>query len=439
MWLSGFRFLCLGTLLSCWAHGAGLAGADHDGNGIRDDVDAYIAEHTPAASPERQAVQDYARSLQRLVTGQPPQVSLDSSPVLSLVRSGNKNWAEWTREVRSRTVNTGARLDAYAAAVQKAGPQFLPLYPISEDDCASGQCTLVIFQNGILTTEETALKSMLALRRLLGETAGPQRLLYALNYNPTEGLLDLVEVFRQKFGEHDLGAALFAGTYGEPAALSAVATSLLEAKLRAQTTDQLPTTVGGWMTALTNPGSLLPKARPVLPTVDEVADMTRQYVEAYLGSLVQTTLRLKDRAANSTYMDDNARQLTDGVEAYLRRGLRVVLVAHSQGNLYAEVVNRELERRGVPTQHFAVAGIAVPNGHSPANGPYVSTQADLVIGALRLIFPVLAANDHTVPAAQPGSAFLGHAFVDVYTSPGSAVSKRVADVVLQAIDQVSRP
>ena len=123
---------------------------------------------------------------------------------------------------------------------------------------------------------------------------------------------------------------------------------------------------------------------------------------------MRATLRLRERTGVMTYMDENARQLTDGVEAYLRRGLRVVLVAHSQGNLYAEVVTRELARGGVSTAHFPVVGIAVP-------------------------------NDRTVSAGLPGGAFLGHAFVDVYTYPGSAVSERVAAAVRQAIAQVARP
>lgn len=164
----------------------------------------------------------------------------------------------------------------------------------------------------------------------------------------------------------------------------------------------------------------------------------RQYAEVYLKQLVRTTVQMRERMVATTYMDDNARQLADGLEVYLRRGLRVVLVAHSQGNLYADAVNRELARRGVSTARFAVVGVAVPNGQPPAGGLYVSTQADLVLGALRLVFPVLEANDRTVAAGQPGGSFLGHAFVDVYTSPGSVVSGRVRDAVYHAIEQVAR-
>ena len=62
-----------------------------------------------------------------------------------------------------------------------------------------------------------------------------------------------------------------------------------------------------------------------------------------------------------------------------------------------------------------------------------------MLGALRVVFPVLEANDRTVPAGQTGGAFLGHAFVDVYTRPGSAVSARGADAVREAVARVSRP
>ena len=430
------RLLPLTLALSCAAHAAGVAGTDTDHNGIRDDVDAYIAGQTPALSPGRAAAQEYARALQALLTGAAP-AATGRDPLLALLEGGEPGWAEQARELRTRTVNTGARLDAYARALEAAGPRFLALQPGGEAECPAGGCAVVVFQNGILTSEETALNSVLALRRMLGNAAGDQRLLYALNYNPTEGLRDFAEVFRQKFGEHDLGAATFAGTFGEPAALSAVAAGLFRARLAAAA--QPPSTVAGWITALAHPASLLPRTDTLVPTPEEVGGAVREYVGAYLGQLVRATLRLRERTGATAYMDENARQLTDGIEAYLRRGLRVVLVAHSQGNLYAEVVTRELARRGLPTSHFAVVGIAVPNGQPAAGGPYVSTQADLVLGALRVLFPVLEANDRTVPAGQPGGAFLGHAFVDVYTRPGSAVSARVADAVREAVARVWRP
>lgn len=445
-----FWLLSTSLFLCSLAHGSGIAGTDADHNGIRDDIDTYIAEQTPASSATRAAAQAYARAIQSLVTGVPPTAGAEA-PLLALHHSGAlgsgalgsegqgnevRGWAEWARELRARTVNTGARLNAYAAALDAAGPQFVPLQPDGEGECPAGNCTVVIFQNGILTSEETALKSVLALRRLLGETAANQRLLYALNYNPTEGMRDFVEVFRQKFGEQDTAAA-FAGTFGEPGALSGVAASLLQARLKAAA--EPPTTLAGWATALTQPGRLLSGAGALMPTPDEITGAVRQYAEVYLKQLVRATVQLRERLGTTTYMDDNARQLTDGVEVYLRRGLRVVLVAHSQGNLYADVVHRELARRGVSTARFAVVGVAVPNGQSPAGGPYVSTQADLVLGALRLVFPVLEANDRTVAAGQPGGASLGHAFVDVYTSPGSVVSGRVRDAVYHAIEQVARP
>lgn len=421
--------------LSCAAHAVSLAGTDANHNGIRDDIDLYISEQIPEASAGRAAAQAYARAIQSVLTHQ--QVAGSGlEAMLTLLESGSPDWDDWARELRARTVNTGARLDAYAAALDAAGPQFVSLQPDGDRECPNRNCTVILFQNGILTSEETALKSVLALRRLLGDRVADQRVLYALNYNPTQGMRDFVEVFRQKFGEHDAGAAAFAGSFGEPAALAGVAGALLSTTVAAAV--QPPTTLGGWATALTQPGRLLPTAGPAQLTPEVIAGTVRQYADVYLGQIVHTTAQLRTRLGVTTYMDDTARQLTDGVESYLRRGLRVVLVAHSQGNLYADVVNRELGRRGVPTDRFAVVGIAVPNGQSPAGGPYVSTQADLVLGALRLVFPVLEANDRTVAAGQPGGAFLGHAFVDVYTHPGTPVATLVADTIRNTIEDVAR-
>ncbi|UQN10020.1 hypothetical protein [Deinococcus sp. QL22] len=421
-------------LLSSSALGTGVAGTDANNNGIRDDVDAYIQADTLSPA-QRTASEEYARLLQRLVVGTPPVTSTGRDPLLALLESGRPDWADLARELRARTVNTGQRLNAYAQALAGAGPRFMPLLPAGSEDCPNGQCTVLIFQNGILNSEETALKSMLALRRLMGESIGNQRLYYALNYNPTEGLRDVVEVFRQKFGEQDSGAAVFAASFGEPSDLSSVATSLLTKKVNAAV--KVPTTVTGWLQALSNPTSVLPQSQNLVPSPTEVSAALRDYTETYLNSLVQATLRLRDRTSATHYMDQNALRLTDGVEAYLRQGLHVVLVAHSQGNLYAEVVARELTRRSVPTERFAVVGISVPNAQAPMGGAYVSTQADLILGALRLVFPVLQANDDSVPMGQPGGAFLGHAFVDVYTNPSYKVSQKVAEAIRQTVEQVS--
>ena len=66
------RLLPLTLALCGAAHGGGVAGTDTDHNGIRDDVDDYIAGQTPALSPGRAAAQEYAQALQALLAGAAP-------------------------------------------------------------------------------------------------------------------------------------------------------------------------------------------------------------------------------------------------------------------------------------------------------------------------------------------------------------------------------
>ena len=106
--------------------------------------------------------------------------------------------------------------------------------------------------------------------------------------------------------------------------------------------------------------------------------------------------------------------VADQVSAYeqdLVNGYRIVVVAHSQGNLYAKVAHAALvASEGNLIGSFGIVGVANP-AEITFNG-YVTSDDDVIINTLRnLGRTVRPANVH-VPVCD--SDFRGHAFEDVY-------------------------
>ena len=103
-----------------------LEGPDQDNNGIRDDVDAYIAQHYPEPA-QRKAAEQFARAMQLAVTGGSASVDAarsirrQSSEAISCLydrfdgTNGSKYPAAVGKELTRITTNTKPRLKAYLA------------------------------------------------------------------------------------------------------------------------------------------------------------------------------------------------------------------------------------------------------------------------------------------------------------------------------------
>lgn len=80
-------------------------------------------------------------------------------------------------------------------------------------------------------------------------------------------------------------------------------------------------------------------------------------------------------------------------EDIVNHGRRVLLVGHSQGNLYANAAHRLLYRNEkIEPGNFSVVGIASPAGFVAGNGPYLTSNSDLVISALHSVVQTLPPN-----------------------------------------------
>ena len=163
------------------------------------------------------------------------------------------------------------------------------------------------------------------------------------------------------------------------------------------------------------------------------------------------TAVFNDAAAQQLFVANNLDQITvsrlkSEVQRYINAGNRVVLVAHSQGNLYSNsFVLSPSSLSTVDRQSFATVNVAVPD--SAANGSltgYSTLYSDLVIypfaAAVRLI---AGAPPPLIPNVDNGliSAFttvLGHSFSVAYLGRNPSRDRIVQDT-LSTMRQLSFP
>jgi len=135
--------------------------------------------------------------------------------------------------------------------------------------------------------------------------------------------------------------------------------------------------------------------------------------------------------------------LAHHVERYqelTRMGSKVVLVAHSQGNLYANAAWLSLfegAERLEPAA-FGVVGVATPADHTAsATSPYTTFKEDKIIEAVRVFFPsTLPGNASTSDQKVDGIA---HGFVTAYLAVRTSREKILSDILTVQADLPQPP
>ena len=135
---------------------------------------------------------------------------------------------------------------------------------------------------------------------------------------------------------------------------------------------------------------------------------------AALQTIINQGIVDSDSQTGTFYDSDVADQVSAYDQDLAVNGYRVVVVAHSQGNLCANAAHAALVvSDGAYIGSFGIVGVADP-AEITFNG-YVTSDDDVVINTLRnLGRTVLPANVHV---AVNDSDFLGHGFEEVYINP----------------------
>ena len=241
-----------------------------------------------------------------------------------------------------------------------------PLFALGEcvDVNGGGQMTAVYFSNGIRSDGDYARLQATNLegayrQHLSRRYAGDYR--FGVAVNPTGGIVaDVSEVLSQKVQE--LGWRFDPFNFGKLASIAE-----------------------GWVTAvMASPEGLLRLLQLEFSWLVITLEDADQIISAVFGTPVS--------------FDSSQQQvLSNHVDCYrenLRGGARVVVVAHSQGNLFTnkaieQVATAQPEHAG----SIAAIGVATPAGRKANNRSfYVTAKDDVVINGMRGVMNILRAN-----------------------------------------------
>lgn len=268
---------------------------------------------------------------------------------------------------------------------------------------------LVGFFNGVWNTGWQADDSLNKIEELYGDEYKTHVLRYQVLYNQTgsangnTGLQDLAEVFIQR--DHELNGLLsqrweyfwemLAGTHRQEGALTQNLISKLGRYgndviqlLDATVANLISKVASGWAYLLSNP-----------PTADDIAEQTRV------------------------------------LNAYAQKGFHVVLVGHSQGNLFVNPAFDHVKNSYPLTK---VTAVHVAPASPTLRGEHLLADIDLVINGLRL-----HGGSQTVPAVNiniPANLLedaSGHTLIKTYLDPARAARGRLKTMLDVALDQAS--
>lgn len=258
--------------------------------------------------------------------------------------------------------------------------------------CSSGYS--VFFLNGIRTEETDAHINATIVQSILGESYNGEPVTVAASYNPIDGYQgagDLIEVFAQKLAEDpSLSWQLFfrwvSGEF--------ISTSLLVA------------------------------------------------LEDYFGTtgaqeIAQAAASLSSPQA---YTDPVVTGHAGTYKSALLAGKRVMVVAHSQGNLYANAIFGSIQNdnsNAYDLNAFGIAAVATPANFVATGDDHVTSDTDHVIDAVRIFAPAtLQGNDNSVPFTTSADR-LGHGFNEIYTSNQFSIRSHTQNVMQTTMARIA--
>ena len=270
------------------------------------------------------------------------------------------------------------------------------------NDLCGDPGSVFVFFNGVQTTPDEADVALQEFQRLYGkaDTGGPIR--YERLYNYSNGFEDFVETFEQRLLEQD---GLLAGRF--------------ELFFEALNGD------GPWWNQITD-------------TVSSTAGILSGFVDWYQAQVVQklTTL-FANPPTEVNYQEHRVR-----LDNILLEGRKLLLVAHSQGNLFANAAYThaltKVDAASVKLVHIAPASPIV-------NGPHTLADLDLVINGLRLAGSVPPVTDNIPgyllrpPGVNGKRDILGHGLLEIYLNQQLNVSQRITTHVQDALRTLKAP
>jgi len=143
---------------------------------------------------------------------------------------------------------------------------------------------------------------------------------------------------------------------------------------------------------------------------------------------------------SSLVTTDSLKKHVNTYKTKIAEGKKVLLVAHSQGNLFGNQAYNLLNSR--ERQSFGMVAVAnIDNNVLGGDSPYTSLQNDKVILALRaaqIVLPSQPMAPNTENLA-PAEDFLGHFFIQSYMADGSISADKITQQVITSLDTLATP
>ena len=233
----------------------------------------------------------------------------------------------------------------------------------------------VFFGNGMFNEQSSADSSLRRLKRMM-ITAGElpdEEWTFELSYNHNEGIYSLFEVYRQSMGDQ---AASFWRWLGSQ--------------------DLAPE----WFQNATH-------------EIAATYDVAEAIIDADLNRHVQR------------------------YQSLLMEGNRVLVVAHSQGNLYANAAYTNLSQDNrIQISAFGVVSVATPASRVAGGGPYFTLVNDIVIAAVESLFP--GTLDPNVANIPDFADWTNHSFIKSYLN-GNQTGPMIVNSALSQANSLSWP
>ncbi len=137
-------------------------------------------------------------------------------------------------------------------------------------------------------------------------------------------------------------------------------------------------------------------------------------------------------------IDADLRRHIQNYKRLLMEGGRVLVVGHSQGNLYANSAHTNLanDPDRIQMNAFGLVAVATPSGRVADSGPHITRTDDLVINSVRLLYPDTLSGNVTNTASD--SDWKHHSFIDSYLD-GDVSGPLIADQVFAVADSLAWP
>lgn len=150
--------------------------------------------------------------------------------------------------------------------------------------------------------------------------------------------------------------------------------------------------------------------------------------------------------------NEDLRQMADLIQFHLDSNYKVIVISHSQGNLYANLIYTELLRRGISSdtlnKYFGNLQIAsVASSIKAKNNRLFSAKEDMLVKNVRKVFPTTIKENYSFINSPPSIDFLKHGMIESYLSDEvfalgprqgkGNLSRKASDVFLENLEEIA--